>query len=159
MKSQEASSLPGNTGVLRGHEFEALKCRFENQVEQLHRMTLIDIRVFSGYITLQLGFGAWIATQGTVLASVTSRVGLMIIDSVLAAIAGKLIYNSYRRRKEVAGVVRNCCVALGFKTVGVYLDGATLDVPTRFYPWVRWYILGIVAALAGVALVLFGKAA
>ncbi len=39
--------------VFRGHEFEALKCRFENQTEQLHRMTLTDLRVFSGYITLQ----------------------------------------------------------------------------------------------------------
>ena len=143
--------------IFRGHEFEALRCRFENQTESLHRMTLIDLRVFSGYITLQLALGAWLATHQDKLAAVTAKTGLMIIDLALALIAGVLLFNSYKRRKEVAGIVRNCNRALGYETEGVYLHGEALNVPTRFRPWAGWYFLGIIAAFAGVGLVLFGK--
>lgn len=143
--------------VFLGHEFEALRCRFENQTEQLHQMTLIDLRVFSGYITLQLAFGAWLATHQNELVGCTARIGLMVIDLVLAAVASALLYNSYKRRKEVADIVHNCNKALGYETDGVYLDETTLNVPTQFRPWAGWYFLGIAAALVGVGLVLFGN--
>jgi hypothetical protein len=144
--------------AFRGHEFDALKCRFENQTEQLHRMTLIDLRVFSGYITVQLALGAWLATNRDALAGVTAMFGLMVIDLVLAVVAAALLYNNYQRRKEVTGMVRNCTEALGFETDGIYLDGRKLNVPTSFRPWVGWYFAGIVAAFLGVALVVFGNA-
>lgn len=142
--------------VFRGHEFEALRCRFENQTEQLHRITLIELRVFSGYITLQLALGAWLATHQDKLAGVTARIGLMGIDLVLAVVAGALLYVSFKRRKEITGIVRNWHKALGYETEGVYLDGATLNVPTQFRTWAGWYFLGIGSALAGIGLVLFG---
>lgn len=82
--------------VFRGHEFEALKCRFENQAEQLHRMTLIDLRVFSGYITIQLALAAWLATHRDSFAGAAAMSGVMAIDIVLATVTGALLYNSYK---------------------------------------------------------------
>ncbi len=138
-----------------GHEFEALKCRLENQTELLHRMTLIDLRVFSGYITLQLALGAWIATHSDKIPNLTIRIGLMIIDLVLAVVATALLFNNYKRRKEVGGIVRNCNIALGYETPGVYLDNEKLNVPTQFRPWAGWYFTGIAAGILGIALILF----
>lgn len=141
--------------VYNGHEFEALKCRFENQTEQLYRMTLIDLRVFSGYITLQLALGAWIATHSDKIPNLVIKIGLMTIDLVLAVVATALLFNNYKRRKEVAGTVRNSNIALGYETPGVYLDKEKLNVHTEFRPWVGWYFAGIAAGLLGIALILF----
>ena len=140
----------------KNHEFEALRCRFENQTEQLYRMTLIDLRIFTGYITLQLALGAWTATHHAAIGSLTVRVGLLIIDLALAVIAAALLYNNYRRRTEVVGTVKNCNKALGYEDEGVYLEGSPLNAHTKFRPWAGWYFAGIVAGFTGVAMVLFG---
>jgi hypothetical protein len=84
--------------MLRGHEFEALTCRFENQTELLHRMTVIDLQVFSGYISLQLALGAWLATHEHDLTGLVPRIGVMLIDLVPMVVAGALLYNNYKRR-------------------------------------------------------------
>jgi len=139
------------------HEFEALRYRFENQTEQLYRMTLIDLRIFTGYITLQLALGAWTATHEADIAGGTVRVGLLIIDLALAIIAAALLYNNYKRRTEVVGTVKNCNQALGYEDEGVYLEGSPLNAHTKFRPWAGWYFAGIVAGFAGVAMVLFGS--
>jgi len=144
--------------MLRGHEFEALKSRFENQTELLHRMTLIDLQVFSGYISLQLALGAWLATHERDLIGLVPRIGVMLIDLVLMVIAGALLYNNHKRRAEVVAIVRNCNEALGYETEGVFLDGRTLNVPTKFRPWGGLFFVGIVSAFAGVGLVVFGSA-
>lgn len=72
----ERSSEPKKPSpeVFRGHEFEAVKCRFENQTEQLYRMTMIDLRVFSGYITIQLALAAWASDRTRTISQATGRV-------------------------------------------------------------------------------------
>lgn len=138
------------------HEFEALKARSENQTELLHRMTLIDLRVFTGFITLQLALGAWIATHHADMSSLTVRVGLLVIDLSLAVIATALLYNNFKRRKEVVGTVKNCNKALGYEESGVYLEGIPLNSKAVFRPWVGWYFAGIVAGFVGFVIVLIG---
>jgi heme A synthase len=146
--------------VYEGHEFEALKCRFEDQTELLYRMTLIDLRVFTGYITLQLALGAWIASHASDFSGiVTLKVGMMLIDLVLAVVAMALIYSNRKRREEVVGIVKNCNVALGYEEPGIYLKDKSLNVHTKFRPWAGWYYTGIVVGVVGLALVLFGASA
>ena len=140
--------------IIDGNEFEALKMRFENQVEQLHRMTLIDLRVFSGFITLQLALGAWLATKGTGVFGCLSKFGVFAIDLSLAVVAVALLYNNLQRRKEVAKTVGNCATALGYKEVGKYMEGTALDANFIFRPWAGWYYLGICTSLLGVVLVI-----
>ena len=48
------------TEVYKGHEFESLANLLGQQVENLRYMTQLDLRVFSGYLTLQLVLGGWL---------------------------------------------------------------------------------------------------
>jgi hypothetical protein len=84
--------------MLRGHEFEALTCRFENQTELLHRMTAIDLQVFSGYISLQLALGAWLATHEHDLTGLVPRLGVMLIDLELMVVARATLQQLYAAR-------------------------------------------------------------
>ena len=115
------------------NEFEALKCRFKDQTELLYRITLLDLRIFTGYLTLQIALGAWIATHQTISSSLTVCAGLLLIDCSLAVIAIAFLYYNSERRLEVVETVKNCNEALGFEELGVYLHNRPLNahgVPT-----------------------------
>lgn len=135
------------------NEFEAVKLRFESQTELLHRLTQIDLRVFSGFITLQLVLGAWLATHGGDLIS-ELKLGLGVIDGGMAFVVYSLLHNNALRRNEVVENLENCKVSLGYNTPGVYLEGKALDTEMEFRPWKYYYYVGIAVSLVGVFLVL-----
>ena len=85
--------------IYEGNEFEAVKLRFENQTEQLYRMTMIDLRIFTGFITLQIALGAWLATKGAGLSS-ELKIGLAIIDIGLTYVACALLRNNATPRRD-----------------------------------------------------------
>ena len=139
--------------IYKGHEFEDLKVRFKDQVELSHRLTQIDLKVFTGFLTLQLLMSSWLAVNK---GKITSEIGLFVIDVSLAVLAVKILYNQYLRRKEVIETVKNCNEALGYEEVGVYLDGKALNVHTKTRYWFGWYVAAIVVSVIGISLVLFG---
>jgi hypothetical protein len=139
--------------IYEGNEFEAVKLRFENQTEQLYRMTMIDLRIFTGFITLQIALGAWLATKGSVLSG-ELKVGLSVIDIGLTYVACALLRNNALRRKEVAAIVNNCAEALGYKTPGTFLEDEPLDVKLELRLWKNYYYFGIAISIVGVFLVL-----
>src|ERR1700688_4683346 len=59
---------------LRGCDVVAIKVE---DVAPHHRMTVIDLQVFSGYISLQLALGAWLATHEHDLTGLVPRIGVM----------------------------------------------------------------------------------
>jgi len=135
------------------NKFEALKIRFLDQVELLHRLTMIDLRIFSGFITLQLALGAWLTTQQNML--FTLKFGLGVIDFGLAFVAYALLRNNTLRRKEVVGTVVNCATALKYKEPGYYLDGEEpLDSKSKLRLWKGYYNFGILITLVGIYLIL-----
>lgn len=129
---------------------------YDKHTELLFRLTQIDLRIFSGYITLQLAFGAWIAVHKNTINSPIIRFGLLFIDLALAVIAFALLYNNFRRRSEVASTVKNCNEAMGFETSGTYLDDRPLHANTKFRPWTGWYYTGIIVGFIGVVLIIIG---
>ena len=139
--------------IYEGHEFEAVKLQFKSQRELLYRLTMIDLRIFSGFITLQLALGAWLATKGVSLA-IGLKLGMAIIDSSLAYVAIVLLYNNSRRRKEAVGTIRNCSKALGYIKAGVFLEDEPLLVDHKLRLWQKYYYIGISTTLIGVVLVL-----
>ena len=139
--------------IYEGNEFEAVKLRFENQTEQLYRMTMIDLRIFTGFITLQIALGAWLATKGAGLSS-ELKIGLAIIDIGLTYVACALLRNNALRRKEVAAIVNNCAEALGYKTPGAFLDSGPLDIKMKLRLWKNYYYFGIFLSLVGILIVL-----
>jgi hypothetical protein len=141
----------------KGHEFEALSLRYQDQVELLRTMTQVDLRVFSGFLTLQLALGAWVSRNPP--GGGLPRLGFLVLDLVLTGIAGKLLYNNYRRRKEVVGTLKNLNEALGFARPGVYLQDRAINAATTFRPWWWWYLIGLLAAAFGFAVILLGDPA
>ncbi len=143
--------------VYEGKEFEALICRFKDQAELLYRLTLVDLKVFTGYITLQLVLGAWMAVHNNEILELFNKTGLLIIDFVLSFIAIVLLYKNYKRRQEVAKTIGNCNKALGYESPGVYLYDERLNAKTESRPWFWTYFVGIIFGFIGIIIILFGN--
>jgi hypothetical protein len=155
MNTQKSQQTPTPKPVYQGHEFEALKLRYEDQVALLRSLTTIDWQVFTSYITIQVVLGSWLIQNP--INNLLLRLALELIDLTLAGIAGWLLYSNYKRRIEVVGTVKNLNEALGFTEPGIYLPGKAINPPTIFRPWVYGYILGVITGALGVALILFGS--
>lgn len=139
--------------VNENNKIEILKMYFENQTNLLRFLTQIDLQILTGYLTLQLFFGSWIATRE--VADFSTKVGLIIINITISFAAGKLLYNNYRRRIEVAETVQNLNEALEFGQKGTYLAEKVLNAPTRFRPWWYWYIVIVSSGALAISILLF----
>jgi len=135
------------------HEFEALKIRYEDQVELLRTLTKLDLQIFTGYLTLQVALGGWLV--GKPISQCQAQWGIFFVDVALSSIAGMLLYNDYRRRGEVVQTVQNLCEALGFTKEGIYLPSRAINASTEWRPWWYWYLIGIGVATIGVAMIIF----
>ena len=140
--------------IYKGHEFEALKVRCEDQLQLLRTLTTYDFRIFSGFITLELLLGGWLSTHPVL--SFWGRIGLLVINTALASIACILLYYQFLRRREVIATVRNISEAFGFTQSGTYLPDRAINVEGGIRPWCIWYIVGILIALLGFCIILFG---
>ena len=137
----------------QGHEFEALKLRYEDQVALLRTLTDVDFKIFTAFFTLQLLLGSFLATQPALIPKL--QWGLAAIDAVLAALSVKLLHNNHCRRQEIADTISNINAALGFAEPGIYIESLPLNPPyTRRY-WFKWYFFGVVVSSLGIALVPF----
>ena len=155
MKSSRNQKPPVIQPFYQGHEFEALKLRYEDQVELLRTMTTLDHQVFTGYMTIQLVLGGWL-TQYPV-GDTLLKLGLFFIDLTLSGVAGWFLYNNYRRRTEVVRTVKNLNDALGFTEPNIYLQDRAINAPTIFRPWVYGYLVGVVTGALGVSLIIFAS--
>lgn len=135
-------------------KFDALKIRYDDHVELLRFITKLDVQIFSGYITIQLALGAWLASNRP--CGITPKLGIMLIDITLALIAGKLLFNDYQRRKEVVDIIRNICEAFGYTKTGIYLKDKAINIETHRRPWFWWFLIGIILGVIGIAMVTFG---
>ncbi|MFC1544476.1 hypothetical protein ACFL4Y_04410, partial [Gemmatimonadota bacterium] len=139
------------------NKYDALKTRFLDQVELLHRMTLVDLKVFFAYMTLQLGIGAWVAANKQAIDTPFLKIGLMVIDLGIAIVATGLLYNNRRRRTEVIATVRNCNQALGYEDEGAFLPSHKLNAETTTRFWATWYYIALAIAFIGVAIITFSS--
>jgi len=73
-----------------GNEFDALRIRYEDQLNHLRILTSYDFRIFSGFLTLQLIIAGWLAKSP--ITSVWSQLGICSINATLAVIAIGLLY-------------------------------------------------------------------
>ncbi len=135
-------------------KFEALKLRYTDHVELLRSITKLDVQLFSGYITIQLALGAWLASHP--IDGNWPKIGIILIDIVLAVIASKLLWNDYKRREEVVGIIKNINEALNFNKIGAYLPDIPINVKTETRPWHKWFFVGITVGVLGIIMVTFG---
>ena len=148
--NQEVEST-SKLDLLPNEKFEAVKYRHENQTKALQKMSDIDLKIFIGFLTLQLVLGGFIAQTNLDL---TSKIGLGIIDLSLSLICTVLLYNNYRRRKEVVETVKNCNNALKFDTPDFYITTKSIDSKTKFRAWFWWYIIGVIVSVFGILVII-----
>lgn len=139
--------------VYEGHEFEAIKLRYEGQVDLLRVLTGIDLRIMTGFITVQLILGGWVSAYPP--DGIGIKTGLLIIDLGVALFAGSLLRNQSLRRKEVIATIHNLSEALGYDRPGSYLPNRAINAPTTPRLWFGWYIFGITLSVLGFCAVLF----
>lgn len=141
----------------KGNEFQALKMRYEDQVELLRTITQLDLKIFSGYLTLQVALGAWLITHP--LGVMTMKVGIFIIDLGISAIATYLFYSHLHRRREAVDTIKNLNAAFGFTTPGVYVAQKSINAPPpKIRPFWLAHLAGIIVSTAGIALIIFAGA-
>lgn len=158
--------------------YDTLVLRFKDQSELLHRMTLIDLRIFSAYMAVQLALGAWItqyppqSAGSPGLKPLLLLLGLLVSDGCIAFVAARLLWQSTRRRREAVATMQNVCAALGLYRRDFFATGITINAeplrpeatatglrqrrPPFLLPWGPWYIRGVTVTYAGVVLVAVG---
>jgi tellurite resistance protein TehA-like permease len=113
-----------------GHEFEALKLRYEDQVCLLRRITESENKLFLAFIGFQLSAFVWVAKSAS-LDDCLSGVVLIFANVALSLLLFLFLLRNYERRNEVIATVRNINEALGFTAIGVYLPEKTLNPEYR----------------------------
>src|SRR5437764_1628228 len=124
--------------------FEALRIRFEDQARLLATMTDLDLRIFGGYISIQLALGGWLGQHPPT--NIWAAIGIAIIDLAMAAIAGVMLRYNAVYRTEIVTNLKNAMDAFEFTRPGAYLQDRPLNSmgPTR-----RWAPLFYAGILAG----------
>ena len=136
-------------------KFEILKLRYDDQVALLRKLTDVDLQIFGGYLTLALAFGSW-ASQHPPTA-LLSTIGLLVIATVLTGSASMLLFFNFKRRIEIVGTVKNLNEALGFETIGLFIEGKKINVNTVFRPWRNVYFVAIWSIFIGICLILWAS--
>ncbi len=138
---------------LKNKKFEAIKYRHEDQSRLLQFISNLENQLYGGFLTIQLAFGGFLAQVK--IEDLFAKVGLFIIDITISFVCIKLLYNYYRRRKEVAETIKNCNAALGFDEKDVYLKDKIINASSLFRPSFLWFSIGLIATVIGIFLILF----
>jgi hypothetical protein len=109
--------------------------RYEQHAEHLRALDLFDLRVTSGFLTLQILLAGWLYAHPA--QPLSSKMAIILIDLVLflGCIGG--LRGSSARRREIRGTIWNVNEALGLYSAGMDLPNRPLDHKRR-RPKVRW---------------------
>ncbi len=138
-----------------GNKFEILKLRYDDQVNLLRKLTDVDLQVFGGYLTIALAFGSW-ASQNSPT-ELLSKIGLLLIATVLASSASMLLFFNFKRRIEIVETIKNLNEAFGYETIGLFIPDKKINAHTVFRPWRNVYYVSIWSVFIGNCLILMAK--
>lgn len=97
---------------------------YKTYAELLHRLTQIDLRLFAGFLTVQ------VLATGFVLSQIARNqlddwefFGILGMDGAAAYIAMMLISRNFKRRFEATKSIARLNIALGLERKGLFIDG------------------------------------
>lgn len=143
---------------------EVLLEAYRTHATLLHNLTQIDVRIFTGFITIQLISIGFILSKSIDAASKIQISGIAIADFALCYISAAILWRNYQRRSEAGKTINRINIALGLKQKGFYISNIHIihhnsenlsdhaTPPIR--PWMYYYIIGIIAGGVGFLLVL-----
>lgn len=137
-------------------KFEAIKYRHEDQSRLLQKISDVDLKLFTGIVTIQLILGGFISNDISKFENIIIKIGLLSIDLAICIICGSLLYKNYKRREEAVRTLKNCNQALGFNEKEYYISGA-INAQGENINWLWHYILAVCVSFIGIGLLLFSN--
>lgn len=134
-----------------GNKLDILRIGFENQVQYLRMMSEVDLKIFSGYITVQLILASWFAKNP--VSTISLKGGFLLIEFAFALLAINTFRVNQKRREEAVSVLKNLCEALGFTVRGVFLPEKAIQESVPVRPWFWLYIATVILSAIGVAII------
>jgi hypothetical protein len=134
-------------------KLQCLTAMFANQVEYLRFLGNIDLRIFTGYIMLQLILAGWLSKFASAISA--AKFGILLIDLSLSVVGAFLLVMNNKRRSEALKTFKNVIDAMGFLEPGEYIDKKPLFAGKRAPSSLPWYLTSIVISTIGVSIVLF----
>ena len=131
---------------------EILTLAFGNHVQYLRWLSQIDLRMFGGFLTLQLVLGGWLLQYTPTRALAAS--GILIIDVMLAIVAAVFLIKNQKRRNREVTTIGNICEALGLTVEGVFLEKRKIMESPQSEPSLRLYLFAIATSVIGIALII-----
>ena len=135
----------------QGNKLEILRLGFDNQVSYLRMMSDVDLKIFFGYMTVQLILASWLAEHP--LETLSLKGGILLIDFAFAILAINAFRVNQIRRKEAVRVLANLCEALGFTVEDALLPGKCIQASVPIRPWTWLYNVTAIVAVIGVGIV------
>jgi hypothetical protein len=132
-------------------KLEILRLGFDNQVQYLRMMSDVDLKIFFGYITVQLVLASWLAEHP--LPTLTLKSGILLINLAFAVLAINAFRVNQNRKREAVSVLRNLCEALGFTVKGTFLSDKCIQTSVPIRPWTWLYNITAIVATVGVGIV------
>jgi hypothetical protein len=131
-----------------------LLARYTQQAEHLRHLDGWDLKVTSGFLTVQIILAGWLSLHTD--HTLSQRFAISVIDlSLLIACLGSLL-GSKRRRKEVRTTILNINDALGLYTAGRYLADRAIN-PEPPTVGIRWYEFAAAVGFAGAVFILWAN--
>ena len=136
-------------------KIDLLKAKYEDHAADLRFRTEYDYKLISGYVTLNLVIGAWLAKNP--LPSYPHKVGFTLLFIGLVFFVLGLLNSNLKRRKIVVEIMQNINDALDFDKEGVYRTGAVnpaANKKTNY--WVKWQRAIVLLFLVAQLFIVYG---
>ena len=109
-----------------GQKVSALIEAYTVHANLLTNLTLHDLRIFGGYITVQVLSIGFVLSKNEL--TVSEMVGVGLPNILIFVVALTLLWKNYLRRIEASSSINNINIALGYTIKGHYLMGKKLVV-------------------------------
>lgn len=136
-------------------KIELIRYRHEDQARLLTKLSDMDLKIFSGFLTLELVFGSFLLTQN--ICSWIIKITMIFFQLTLCFVCGWVLYYNFKRRKEVVKTIKNCNEFLGFNESKAYLENGKIDLDTKPRSWFPIYSIGILASFLAVAILIIAS--
>ncbi len=143
--------------LYKGHEVDILVARYAQQAEHLRSLDLYDVRIVSGFLTVQILLGAWIYTHP--IKAICPKASLLLIDFALLVCCAAVLRTSTVRRWEIVETIWNINEALGLYEIGAYLTNKAINPECRKHRSFLWYYIISAVGFVGVIFVSFTRLA
>jgi len=134
------------------HKSKALITAYVEQIRYLRYLSQIDLRVFSGSITVQIVLAGWLSSVKST--GYPFKVIFIVLDLCLVLSAVLLLGRNANRRKIEVAKLSKILEALEFTKDGWYLPAGSLLDPPVVRSSLTLYWLVLFASFLGVAAIL-----